>query len=184
MDLPIRVIKAAFIDRDGVLNHLVDRGDGFRPNGVPIRWTAPFNLLELNFKPGVREALEIIGRKGYLRILVTNQPDVATGHIDSSEFARMMARVGELPLDDVYVCTHRPDGDCACRKPAPGMLIAAQKKHGIDMSCSFMIGDMESDIRAGRAAGVRTVLVTDTLSVETSADHQVSDIMRAALLLP
>ncbi|MFA5185971.1 MAG: HAD-IIIA family hydrolase [Patescibacteria group bacterium] len=181
---PEHLKKAAFIDRDGVLNYLVDRGECFLLGGKPFRWTAPFTLRELRLKSNVRKALEVIGQKGYLRILVTNQPDVATGHILPDEFERMMMAFRELPLNDLYVCKHRPDDGCMCRKPAPGMLLAAQTSHGIDMARSFMIGDMETDVLAGKAAGVRTMRVTDGLEVETSADHRVRDILEAALLLP
>ena len=152
--------KTVFLDRDGVLNDLVDRGDSFRFDGEIIRWTAPFNLNELRFKSYVREALELIQRKGYLRILVTNQPDLATGQLQSEAFEEMMAVVRGLPLTDVYVCPHHPKKGCSCRKPAPGMLLTAKDVHGIDMSKSYMIGDMETDVMAGRAAGVQTILVT------------------------
>jgi len=182
--LPGHSNKAAFIDRDGVLNDLVDRGAGFYLGGKPFRWTAPFKRRELRLKPDIREALELIERKGYLRILVTNQPDVATGHIPPDEFERMMAIFRGLPLNSLYVCMHSPKAGCACRKPAPGMLLAARDAHAVDMSRSYMIGDMETDVIAGQAAGVRTVLVTNEVTVATAAHHRVLNIMEAALLLP
>ncbi len=176
--------KAAFIDRDGVLTELVDRGEGFMLGGRPHRWTAPWNRQELRFTDQARSALELLERKGYARILVTNQPDVATGNIDPEEFERMMDLVRELPLTGIYVCLHRPKAGCACRKPLPGMLLTAQREHDLDLAASFMIGDMEGDIEAGRAAGVRTILVTYEPTIETNADHRARNILEAAQLLP
>lgn len=176
--------KAAFVDRDGVLTKLVDRGEGFMLGGRPHRWTAPWNRQELRFMDEARPALELLERKGYARILVTNQPDVATGNIDPEEFERMMDLVRELPLTGIYTCLHRPKGGCACRKPLPGMLLTARGEQDLDLDASYMIGDMEGDIEAGRAAGVRTILVTHEPTVETNADHRVRSILEAAQLLP
>lgn len=184
MDFSEQQKKAAFIDRDGVLNDLVDRGEGFLLGGTPHRWTAPWNVRELRLKPEARPALELLARKGYVRILVTNQPDIATGHINPEEFERMMTLIRELPLNGIYVCKHRPKAGCACRKPSPGMLLSGRNDHRIDMTRSYMIGDMETDIEAGQAAGVRTVLVTNDAHFVTKADHRVLNIMEAALLLP
>lgn len=176
--------KAAFFDRDGVINKLVDRGEGFLLGGKPFRYTAPFNLGELQVNPQAHEALALAQKKGYLTILATNQPDIATGHIDPEEFERMTEVIRALPLDDVFICKHRPGTGCACRKPAPGMLLQARDRHAIDMSLSIMIGDQESDVEAGIRAGVRTMRVTDDFDIVTRADHRVRDIMEAAALLP
>ncbi len=176
--------KAAYIDRDGVLNHLVDRGAEFRVGGKPVRYTAPFTRHELRPMEGVNEALKRIEQKGYLRILVTNQPDVATGNIQPEEFETMMDLFRVLPLSEICICMHHPKAGCTCRKPLPGMLLSARDKHGIDMRRSYMIGDMETDIQAGKAAGVKTILVTADLAAATAADHCVLDITQASHLLP
>lgn len=180
----VHLQKAVFLDRDGVLNALVDRGDTFRsPDGNLIRYTAPFRRSEISLLPNVHEALMIMKHKGYARILVTNQPDISTGHIDPEEFKAMMAIFRDLPLTDIYVCTHHPHAGCSCRKPKPGMLLSARDAHAINMGASFMIGDMETDIQAGRSAGVRTMLVTSDTMVQTDADHAVTNILIAALFL-
>ncbi len=176
--------KAAFIDRDGVVNDLVDRGEGFCLGGKPFRYTAPFRFDELRLKPYAKEALDLIGQKGYLRILVTNQPDVATGNMSQGEFERIMAAVHAFPLDDIYVCMHHPKEKCLCRKPAPGMLLDAKDKHCIDMSLSYMIGDSETDIQAGRTAGVQTILIANEISLTTNAHSQAMSLLEAARLLP
>lgn len=176
--------RAALIDRDGVINHLVDRGEGFCLGGKPFRFTAPFNIQELRLKPDVREALELIGQKGYMRILVTNQPDVATGNIPIDEFRRIMNVFRLLPFDGLCICMHHPKANCTCRKPAPGMLYAARDLHNLDLTASYMIGDMETDVQAGKAAGTHTMRVTDSPLQETDADQRVYNLMEAAMLLP
>jgi D-glycero-D-manno-heptose 1,7-bisphosphate phosphatase len=176
--------KAAFIDRDGVLNDLVDRGDNFRIGGRPLRWTAPWKLSELRIRPEVHGAIELIRNKGYLRILVTNQPDIANGHMDPDELKRIMAVFRAMGFDSIQVCLHGPNEGCACRKPAPGMLFAGRDALSVDMSRSYMIGDLETDVQAGKAAGVHTIRLSTELLLTTDADHTVPDIMAAARLLP
>ncbi len=180
---PLR--KAAVIDRDGFANYLVDRGPDFRlSTGKPCRWTAPFRLEELRLYPEAQAALELMKQKGYMLILATNQPDVATGNMRLEEYEKIMEVVRKLPFDGIYVCRHHPKAGCLCRKPAPGLIYAAAHKHGIDRKLSYMMGDMETDIEAGKAAGLRTILATVSDDVPTSADHRVRGIMEAAILLP
>lgn len=138
--------RAVFLDRDGVIN---DLGDGH----------APFKYDEFKIKNGVRGALDGLGRIGFLRILITNQPDVAYGNMSRVDYDKIMADVKKLPLDDIFVCQHRRDDGCECKKPKPGMLLQAAKKWGIDLQKSFMVGDSKSDIKAGQAAGCKTVLI-------------------------
>ncbi|OGL97890.1 hypothetical protein A2318_04435 [Candidatus Uhrbacteria bacterium RIFOXYB2_FULL_45_11] len=175
--------KAVFIDRDGVLNELVDRGEGFCLGGKPIRYTAPFTMQELRLKPDVQIALELIAKKGYQRILVTNQPDIKAGRINPTEFEQMMDLFRALPLNAVYVCKHLPNDGCNCRKPLPGMLLNARDEQFVDMHNSFMIGDLETDVQAGQAAGVRTIRLCNEME-PTNANHRVLNIMEAAKLLP
>lgn len=184
MDIAKGFSKAVFLDRDGVLNDLVDRGDGFMLGGKPFRWTAPFNRKELHLKPNALDALSLIEQKGYLRIMVTNQPDVATGHIEPAEFELMMDVFRTLPIDDIYVCRHAPGAGCACRKPSPKMIIDACGKHQINPALSYMVGDSESDVAAGRAAGTHTILVSPYVYTTTGAGHRVLNIMEAAQFIP
>jgi histidinol-phosphate phosphatase family protein len=79
-------------------------------------------------------------------------------------------------VDDIYFCPHGPDDGCCCRKPKPGMLHAAGEKHGIDLHRSLMIGDSESDVQAGAAAGCRTVLVGDPSAGTSRADCVIRDL--------
>ena len=137
--------KAVFLDRDGVLNASVIR------QGKPY---PPDTLGELTILPGVGEALRELRAAGFMNIVVTNQPDVATGkqRIEVVEAMHKQLRE-ELSLDDVKVCYHTDDQKCDCRKPNPGMLLEAAKDHGIDLGQSFLVGDRWRDVAAGQAAG-------------------------------
>jgi D-glycero-D-manno-heptose 1,7-bisphosphate phosphatase len=143
--------RAVFLDRDGVLNHGVSRG------GTP--W-APRTLDELEILPGVSEALASLRAAGFLLIVVTNQPDVPRGTATRAGVEAIHAHMrATLPLDDIRVCYHDDSDNCDCRKPAPGLLLAAAAEHGIDVRRSFMVGDRWRDIGAARAAGCTAILV-------------------------
>ncbi len=137
--------RAVFLDRDGVLNAPVIR------EGKPY---PPDSLAALKILPGVDEALSRLHAAGYLNIVVTNQPDVATGKQSIEVVEAMHDRLlRELPLDGVKVCYHTDDQKCDCRKPKPGMLLQAAKDHDIDLSRSFLVGDRWRDVAAGQAVG-------------------------------
>jgi D-glycero-D-manno-heptose 1,7-bisphosphate phosphatase len=147
------VNRAVFLDRDGVINRAVVRG------GRPY---PPASVGELELLPGVAEAVATIRRAGYRVIVVTNQPDVATGVQRREVVEAIHGRVrAELEVDDVQVCYHADGDECPCRKPKPGMLLAAAADWSVDLGLCFMVGDRWSDIGAGRAAGCRTILVGD-----------------------
>jgi D-glycero-D-manno-heptose 1,7-bisphosphate phosphatase len=145
------VHRAVFLDRDGVLNASVIR------EGKPY---PPDSLAALVILPGVEEALTQLRAAGYLNVVVTNQPDVATGKQRIEVVEAMHDRLlRELPLDAVKVCYHTDEQNCDCRKPKPGMLLQAAKDHGIDLPRSFVVGDRWRDIAAGQAVGCRTFFV-------------------------
>ena len=155
--------RAAFLDRDGVLIEIL------RDPEVGVLYTA-FHPDHLRPTKGAKDAVRAIRALGYECIVVSNQPGPAKGHFPLSQLDRMNARLGELfELDAVYSCPHHPDGGpggdprlvrkCDCRKPEPGMLLKAARERRIDLAVSVMIGDSLDDVRAGKAAGVRTVLI-------------------------
>ena len=153
--------KAIFLDRDGTINKYV----GF------LRNIDDFELIE-----GVTDAIKKINASGYLAVVVTNQPVIARGEVSFENMEKihnkmetLLGREGAY-LDAIYYCPHHPhkgyEGerpelkfDCECRKPKPGMLIQASTDFNIDLSQSWMIGDGENDIKAGKAAGCKTALV-------------------------
>jgi D-glycero-D-manno-heptose 1,7-bisphosphate phosphatase len=93
-------------------------------------------------------------------VVVTNQPDVARGTQTRAELDAIHARLSaQLPLDAIRACLHDDADRCACRKPAPGLLLDAARDLDLDLSASVMVGDRWRDIEAGRAAGCRTVFI-------------------------
>jgi D-sedoheptulose 7-phosphate isomerase len=143
--------RAVFLDRDGVINR------AFVREGKPF---PPSTLQELEILPGVPEALCELKQHGYKLLVVTNQPDVARGKQSRQTVDAMhQALSARLPLDDVLVCYHTDQDNCDCRKPMPGMLLEAARKHNIDLAASFMVGDRWRDIEAGYNAGCKTILI-------------------------
>lgn len=169
--------KAIFLDRDGTINKYV----GF------LRKEEVFELL-----PGVAEAIKRINKSGYLAVVVTNQPVIARGEVTFEGLETIHNKMETLLgmegayLDGIYFCPHHPhsgyDGevkelkiDCDCRKPKPGMLLKAAEDLNIDLSQSYMVGDGENDIKAGKAAGCKTVLLN------TECEYYGQDVCVASL---
>ena len=143
--------RAVFLDRDGVINRAL------LINGSPH---PPSSLVQLEILPGVDEACALLRTAGYLLIVVTNQPDVARGRQSRQNIDRINAELQrQLNFDDLLMCLHDDGDDCPCRKPRPGMLIAAAATHSVDLSRSVMVGDRDRDIEAGQAAGCWTVFI-------------------------
>ena len=143
--------RAVFLDRDGVLNR------AFVREGKPY---PPAAVGEMEIVPGARECLLELKRLGFLLIVVTNQPDVARGRQTREAVEQMHRRLLEnLSLDDILTCYHDDGDGCLCRKPRPGLLIEAARKHGLELKESFLIGDRWRDMDAGRAAGSKTILI-------------------------
>ena len=153
--------RAVFLDRDGTLNKYV----GF------LRDIDDFELL-----PGVAQAVRAVNDSGFLAIVVTNQPVIARGEVTEEQLKEIHNKLETLLglegayLDAIYYCPHHPhkgfEGeipelkfDCGCRKPKTGMLERAADDFNIDLSQSWMIGDGESDVKAGKAAGCKTALI-------------------------
>lgn len=144
--------RAVFLDRDGVLTRALVRG------GRPY---APQTLDEFEIVPEAAAELAALKGAGFMLIVATNQPDLATGALATEALDEMHRRLKEaLPLDDIMVCPCREqDPGCTCYKPRPGMLLDAARRWDIDLGRSFMVGDRWRDVGAGRAAGCRTVFI-------------------------
>lgn len=142
---------AVFLDRDGVVNRAMVR------DGLPF---PPASLDELEIVEGTREACAAFRAAGLVVIVVSNQPDLARGTTTRALVDAINAElVRTLAVDEVVVCAHDDDDRCGCRKPAPGMLLAAAERWGVDLASSVMLGDRWRDIEAGRRAGMPTVFV-------------------------
>ena len=142
--------RAAFLDRDGVINRAVVR------NGKPY---PPASVEEVEILPGVEEALQRLRGAGFAVVVVTNQPDIARGATTEARVGAIHAHMKvELGLDDIRVCPHDDGDGCECRKPKPGLLLREPR---YDMAASVMIGDRWRDIEAGRAAGCGVTILVD-----------------------
>ena len=170
--------KAIFLDRDGTINKYV----GFLND-----------ISQMELLPCSCEAISRINGSEYLAIVVTNQPVVARGETTLAQLGeihnKMETLLGEKGayVDDIFFCPHHPDKgfenevaelkfDCECRKPKPGMLLSAAKKYNIDLSASYSVGDSKNDIDAGKAAGVKTVIIGDN---DCGADFEAKDLRDA-----
>jgi D-glycero-D-manno-heptose 1,7-bisphosphate phosphatase len=143
--------RAVFLDRDGVLNASIVRG------GKPY---APLTLAEFELLPGVPDALARLRAAGFLNVVVTNQPDVATGKARREDVDAIHAHLlKNLPIDAVKACFHTDSEGCDCRKPKPGMLLEAARELGIDLGASFMVGDRWRDVAAAHGAGCKALFI-------------------------
>ena len=158
-------MKAIFLDRDGVINELVYHEE----QGII---DSPFSVEQFKLLPGVGEAIKQFHDMGVKVILISNQPGMAKGHMSEETFAKIrkkmkndLAKEGAF-LDGEYYCLHHPEAkverlkaDCACRKPEPGLILRAAQDMNIDLYQSWMIGDGLTDVKAGKRAGCRTILL-------------------------
>lgn len=153
--------RAVFLDRDGVINRAVVR------NGKPY---PPPTLDDFTLEDGVPDAIQRLRAAGLWIVVVTNQPDVATGLQRRDVVETMHARLAAAELcDAIQVCYHSAADGCACRKPRPGMLLQAADDWRIDLGRSFMVGDRWVDVAAGKAAGCYTLWI-DRGYAEPAAD--------------
>ena len=143
--------KAVFLDRDGVINK------AFVKNGLPF---SPPSFSEFEILPGVKESINKISNMNFISLVVTNQPDVSRGKIEKKTVIKMNDYLkSEIRLNDIFVCYHDDHDNCKCRKPKPGLLLDASKKWNIDLKKSYLIGDRNKDIEAGKKAGCKTIFI-------------------------
>jgi D-glycero-D-manno-heptose 1,7-bisphosphate phosphatase len=166
------VNRAAFLDRDGVINQRAPEGQYI------TRWE------ELHFLPGVPEAIALLNRSNFLVIVVSNQRCVASGLTTAGEVDSLHERMchvlaeKDARIDAVYYCPHELQPACDCRKPQPGMLLKAARAHEINLPESWMIGDSDIDIEAGKNAGCKTARLMES----SSKERCVADISANSLL--
>jgi D-glycero-D-manno-heptose 1,7-bisphosphate phosphatase len=179
---------AAFLDRDGVLNELViDAGSGGAPE-------SPLRVEDVRLLPGASDAIGRLTRAGFAPVCVSNQPAAAKGRVSVENLLAVHRRVLDLleadgvRLEFSRLCLHHPQGVvaglaglCSCRKPEPGMLLDAARTVNVDLDRSWMVGDTDADVRAGQAAGCRTVSIAYPGSVHKRSGTVEPDILAASL---
>jgi D-glycero-D-manno-heptose 1,7-bisphosphate phosphatase len=177
---------AAFLDRDGTLNELVPD-----PSGIP---ESPLRPADVRLIEGAAVAARALAQAGFALVCVSNQPAAAKGKVSIEQLHAVHERVLELlreqgvHLDAYRLCLHHPQavvpelaGACACRKPAPGMLLDAAEELHLDLASSWMLGDTDSDVIAGHAAGCRVVLIEHPGSAHKRAAEASPDRVASSL---
>ena len=178
---------AVFLDKDGTL-----------VQDVPYN-TDPTKMV---YAPGVEAGLALLAKLNLPLFVISNQPGVALEKFDVEALAAVQVRLAQMfeaagaRLAGFYYCPHHPHGQvpgysriCTCRKPAPGLLLTAAQEHNIDLSCSWMVGDILNDVEAAHRAGCRAVLIDNGNETEwiTGAwrepDYLVADFQEAAQLV-
>jgi D-glycero-D-manno-heptose 1,7-bisphosphate phosphatase len=171
------VKRAIFLDRDGVINKKAPDGD------YVVRWE------DFRFLDGIVEAISEINKAGIRLIVVTNQRCVAKGLITLTDLESLHRRMFEFlaergaVIDAIYFCPHELDLNCRCRKPAPGMLLDAANDHDLQLTNSWMVGDSQADIEAGKRAGCKTALLLgDGADLDRNQDTYGADLIGNSLL--
>jgi D-glycero-D-manno-heptose 1,7-bisphosphate phosphatase len=165
--------KAAFIDRDGVIN---------------VESDFVYRIEDFVFLPGAIEALRELQMAGYLIVVITNQSGIARGRYTEVDYWRLTQHMqtqllaAGVQLSAVEHCPHLPDAqieeyrlDCSCRKPRTGMLDRAASALNIDLSASVLVGDRVSDIQAGRSAGVGRCFIVRSGHPLSLSDIELAD---------
>ena len=184
--------KAAFLDRDGVINMNVLNAN----NG---EWKSPLYPKDFELFPWTIESLRQLQTSGFDLFLVSNQPSYAKGKTSMETLKAIQRKFHSILLDhrihftEYYYCYHHPQGvvqelsvQCDCRKPGTLFLRQAERTHNVDLSLSWMIGDRESDVMCGQRAGLRTILVVNAQQAGTAktahsiADFAAGDLSEAA----
>ncbi|OHB71975.1 MAG: D,D-heptose 1,7-bisphosphate phosphatase, partial [Planctomycetes bacterium RBG_16_41_13] len=146
----------------------------------------PAIVAEVEILPGVVEALQRLKMAGFVLIVVSNQPDVARGTTPQETVEAINAFLANrLPVDRFIMCYHDSADNCDCRKPRPGMLFAGAKEFDVDLSSSYMVGDLWRDVEAGIAAGCKTIFVDYGYDEKRpqSYDYQVFSLQEAAITI-
>ena len=171
---------AVFLDRDGVIN----QDTGY------VSCVDDFHFID-----GTIEALQILKKKGYCLVVVTNQSGIARGYFTEEQFMSLTEWMDwsladrDVDLDGIYFCPHHPTAgvgeyrqECNCRKPAPGMLLDAAKDLKIDLADSYMVGDKAGDLQAAKAAGVGHKVLVRTGKTVTEEAIALADEVQDSLL--
>lgn len=160
--------KAVFFDRDGVLNHLVQRDSSYY---------SPKKFEDFRIVNEAKEVINQVQEMGFLAIVISNQPDISRGKLKQSELDKMTDMLfAQLGIDDIFYCTHDDNNDTGCRKPAPGLFFTAQKKYNIDFNKSFMIGDTWKDVEAAKKAGIAMILLRRDYNTNLKVKNEVISI--------
>ena len=147
-------MKTVFLDRDGVINH--------DSSAYIKRWE------EFEFLPGSLEAIKLLTDEMFTIIIITNQSIINRGMAAQNDLEHIFSNMKEAitqnggKITDIFHCPHTPEENCACRKPSPGMVFAAQKKYNIDLSYACFVGDSAKDMECAKRAGCAFSILVKT----------------------
>lgn len=165
--------KALFLDRDGIIN--VDYG-------------YVYQIEKFEFTEGIFDLLRLFTQKGYKLFIVTNQSGIGRGHYSEDDFRTLTTFMLEslkkegILITSVHYCKHAPEENCACRKPATGMVDEILSKHRIDLSNSWLIGDKQSDIDLAHNSNISKCIAIGQRDIE-GADYTFKSILASKLFL-
>jgi D-glycero-D-manno-heptose 1,7-bisphosphate phosphatase len=175
--------RALFLDRDGIVDELVF----YESSG---EWEAPRCVEDIRMIEGAAAALQRFADAGWLLFFITNQPNVAKGKAAREDVEAVHAAVTRelaVPIARSYLCFHQAEDLCSCRKPSPFFLREAAREFDVDLEQSWMVGDQDSDLLCGRAAGCRVALIEHRGSEhkrgKVEPDLRVSDLAELATSL-
>lgn len=167
--------RAVFLDRDGTIAPDVNYCS--RPEDFQIF-------------PEVPQAVRLLNECGFKIVVITNQSGIARGYFTEDTLTQIHRKLvyelgqHDARIDGIYHCPHHPDDACQCRKPGTALFRRAAEELGIDLGGSFMVGDMQIDIDAGKAVGCRTILVTtgprQGSDINDPADYTADSLLEAA----
>ncbi len=165
--------KAVFLDRDGVVNEVLSHRVKF------VNQPEDFYLLN-----GVGPAIRKLNKLNFKVFIVTNQGGIGLGYMQEEALLNIHEKMKkdlkkfDAVVNDIAYCPHRPDEGCTCRKPHPEMLFQLARKYQINLKKSYMVGDRNPDIEAGKEAGTVTVLVGNRKIEKASADLMFKDLLK------
>ena len=179
----VHSVRAVFLDRDGVIN--------INKLGYVHR------IEDFKFTPFAITALQKLSQTDFKIIIATNQSGIARGYYTEKDLAKLHGWLLDvfkdkgIRIDKIYYCPHHPtEGkgkhkqNCSCRKPKPGMIEKAAKDFGINLSKSWIIGDREKDILAGKEANLRTILMGKQVNkIKTKPHYQVKNLLEAVQII-
>lgn len=147
--------RAIFLDRDGVINQLIEEKANLR---------SPRRMNEFRYESGVLEFIQDIKKLAFEVIVITNQPEVKRGLVTKKMVNDFHKKIhNDTGICNFFICWHDTDDNCGCRKPKPGLLLAASEKLNISLKDSYMIGDRDKDIIAAENVGCTGILYSQKL---------------------
>lgn len=187
--------RVLFLDRDGVINKMV------KHKGV---FDSPLRPDDVKLLPGIVKIIKLANKKGVPVVEISNQPGVAKGKMSRATQRNIEKTIHTLlkkegvQINNTYICPHHPNGvvkklaiDCDCRKPKPGLIFRAAKELDIDLHKSILLGDTSTDVKAGKAAGVKTIIFLHSNNEprkvkeakKTAADYKINNLKQAEEIL-